>query len=362
MFFIKKNILIGRAALLLFILLALVYYNLFVVNRDIFSNSIIQLTTNQHDHNIYLYNMDLIREGYSLFEFANDKGIAIIYLVLSQALPFLVAPEMELISFLFNCFVLILNYWIYGKIADELGLGLLGRLSFFYNLSLLYFAQLINKDMLTIFVFLLAAYAGMKRKHLLLLLLIPFAAYIRIQLIVFILIFVFLSPDERFKIRFFLVYIMTSLIAAYLSVAAPIIGDDSLGDGFSAYLIDLNNRYLIGYLIFNPVRLLQYIYDAYLSFNIFSENGAIDGAKILRLPQLVLLATLTTYFFKAINRWDIYEKTFVKPLVVTVLAYACTWLMNPTVNARYVMLITPILVLMGLYIRSTQQRKAYSHV
>jgi hypothetical protein len=362
MFRISRRILAGQAAILLYIFLALVYYYLFVVSRNLYSDSILQLATNQHDHDVYLFNMDLVKDGSSLFEFANDKGIASIYLFLSKALPFLVAPDMELISLVFNCSILVLNYWIYGKLADGLGLGLFGRLSFFFNLSLLYFAQLINKDMLTIAIFLTAAYAGMHGRHWLLLLLIPFAAYIRIQLVVFILIFTFLSSTKGLRLRFVIVYILTSLLAAYLSVYFSIIGEDSLGDGFSAYLIDLNNKYLIGYLIFNPVRLLQYIYDAYLSFNIFSENGAIDVAKILRIPQLALLAMLTIYFFKLIKHWNIYSKTVAKPLVVSILAYACTWLMNPTVNARYVMLITPILVLLGLYVRSTYQRRAHSHV
>lgn len=359
---ISRKIIFGWVAMIFFILFAQVYYCLFVVDQYLYSDTIFQFATNQHDHDVYVFNMDLVKDGSSLFEFANDKGIASIYLFLSKALPFLVTPDMELISFVFNCTILILNYWIYGKLADELKLGLFGRLSFFLNFSLLYFAQLINKDMLTIFIFLTAAYAGMKGRHLLLLLLIPFAAYIRIQLVIFILIFVFLSSTKRLGLRFWIVYILTSLLAAYLSVYFSIIGEDSLGDGFSAYLIDLNNKYMIGYLVFNPFRLVQFIFDAYLSFYFFTDNGAIDVAKILRIPQLVLLTMLTPFFCKLINRWGIYSKSVSRPLAITILAYACTWLMNPTVNARYVMLITPILVLLGLYLRSTYQRRAHSYV
>lgn len=347
-------------AFALFFVFCAIYY--IAMPKDFESNSIFENFVNLHDHNVYLLNIDMVKSGESLFEIANDKGIASIYLFLSHIFPFLVTPDMAFLAFIFNCIVLAMSYKVYGNVADILNLGLLGKLSFFVNLSLLYFSQLINKDMLTIFVFLLTAYAGMRGRYWLLLLLIPLAAYIRIQLVVFILIFVFLSSAKILRLRFVIVYILTSLLAAYLSVYFSIIGEDSLGDGFSAYLIDLNNRYLIGYLIFNPVRLLQYIYDAYLSFNIFSENGAIDVAKILRIPQLALLAMLTIYFFKLIKHWDFYSKTVAKPLVISILAYACTWLMNPTVNARYVMLITPILVLLGLYVRSTYQRRAHNHV
>ena len=348
--------------MLFFILSALFYYYFFVSEWNLHPDSIFQFATNQHDHNIYLLNMHLVEKDSDMVEFSNDKGIAIIYLFLSKILPFLILPNMELISLVFNCFILILNYWIYGKLADKLGLGLFGRLSFFLNLSLLYFAQLINKDMLTIFVILVSVYAGTLRRHWLLLFLIPFAIFIRIQLVIYILIFVFLIAAKKVGLRFFIVYIFTSLLATFLWINFPIIGKDALDDGFSSYLIDLNSKYLIGYLIFNPVRILQYIYDVYLSFNIFSENGAIDVSKVLRIPQLTLLAMLTIYFLKLIKHWNIYSKTDAKPLVISILAYACTWLMNPTVNSRYVMLITPILVLLGLYVRTTRQRRAQSYV
>ena len=310
------------------------------------------MAVNRHDHNVYLLNIDLVKEGSSLFELANDKGIASIYIFLSKALPFLVTTDMMLISFIFNITILLLNYWIYGKISDKLNLGLIGRLSFFVNLSLLYFAQLINKDMLTILLFLLATYAGMIGRHWHLLLLIPFAAFIRIQLVIFILIFIFLASAKKISPRFWVVYIFTSLLAAYLSVYFPIIGEDSLGDGFSAYVVNLNNEHLIGYLLFNPIRVFQFIFDAYLSFDIYTESGTIDFAKLLRLPQLILLSVLAPYFYKLYTRWRIYSKSMSRSLVIIILAYACTWLMNPTINARYVMLVTPILVLLGLYVRS----------
>lgn len=357
-----KKVFFGRVALFTFILLATVYYNIFVVNRDRFYNSLLQLATNTHDHYIYLRSIDLVNNGNTIFELANDKGIASIYVFLSEYLPFLVTPDMELISLVFNCFVLVLNYWLYGKLADSLGLGLFGRLSFFANLSLLYFAQLINKDMLTILIFLIAVNFGLRGRYWGLLLFIFIMPFIRFQLIAFILIFIFLSYPKRLWFNFAIVYISTSLFAAYLTVYFPIIGAESLGGGFSAYLVELNQRYFIGYLIFNPIRLLQYFFDAYRSFNIFAENGAIDVAKLLRLPQLVLLGVLSPYFFKLMKYWNTYSQTVAKPFVICILAFACTWLMNPTVNARYVMLITPIMILLSLYVRSTGKGGVHDRV
>ncbi len=297
----------------------------------------------------------MIKSGDNFFEFANDKGIASIYLLLSEIFPFWVTADMIFMAFIFNCITLIGCYWIYGKISDEFNFGFIGRLSFFINLRFLYFAQLINKDMLTIFIFLLSTYAGLRNRHWYLLLLIPFVVFIRIQLVIFILIFVLFSSSNKIKMRFLIVYVVTSVLAGYLSVYFPIIGEDSLGDGFSAYVVDLNQKYFIGYLFLNPIRVIQYIFDAYLSFYFFTESGAVDVAKILRLPQLILLITLTPCFYKLFFYWERFPKIFIKPLTMVVLAYACTWLMNPTVNARYVMLITPILVLLGLYVRRTRR-------
>lgn len=340
-------------ALVFFILLCITYYITSSIVLD--GNQFFDNFVNLHDHDVYLMNIDLVKGGDSLFELANDKGIASVYLFLSQVFPFWVTPDMALLAFIFNCAILVISYKVYGDITYALNLGLVEKLSFFVNLSFLYFAQLINKDMATIFVFLFCAYAGMRGWHWYLLLLIPFAAFIRIQLVVFIFIFIFLISANKVSLRFLVVYILTSLMAAYMSVYFSIIGEDSLGDGFSAYLINLNNEYLIGYLLFNPIRLSQYIFDAYLSFNIFAENGAIDVAKILRLPQLILLAVLAPHFYTLCTRWSSYSKSNARPLVIVILAYACTWLMNPTVNARYVMLVTPILVLLGLYVRSTRR-------
>lgn len=353
---VHKKLFWGWVALTIFIPLSFVYYILFASSQALLSDSILQLAVNQHDHDVYLMNMKWVQEGRTLFELANDKGIASIYLVLSELLPFLVAPDLALLSLVFNCLILILSYWIYGRISDEIGLGAVGRLSFFVNLSLLYFAQLINKDMLTILIFLLTAYAGMRRWHWWLVLLIPFVAFVRIQLVVFIVIFIFLSSTKKVGPRFWITYTVTSLLAAYMSVYFSIIGDDSLGGGFSAYLVSLNNQNLMGYLLFNPIRLLQYVFDAYLSFYFLTHDGTIDVAKVLRIPQLVLLALLAPYFLKVVFHWRSVSKSISKPLVLVFLAYACTWLMNPTINARYVMLITPILVLLGLYMRSVRRR------
>lgn len=358
-FRLRRSTLIGWIFLPLLLLACVGYYFAFAANMNVYDGEtgLFQLALNSHDHYVYLLNMDLLREGDGFFELANDKGIARIYIFLSTLFPFLVDPDLTLISLIFNCVILYGCYWIYADICDQLKLGVLGKLSFFANLSFIYFAQLINKDILTIFAFLLAVQCGTRGRLFPLLIFLPVFLLIRQQLVVFVLIFAFLMSSERPWPRILFLYVTTSLVAGLLSVFASIIGEDSLGEGFSAYLINFNQEYYVGYLLFNPLRVMQYVFDAFASFSFNTETGGVDTAKLLRLPQLIVIILLLKPLSTLITRFGYWLQTPARSLVLVVVAYLLTWLMNPTINARYVMLITPILVLFALYVRSQQMKE-----
>ena len=357
-FMIRRSSLIGWIGLPLLLLCCFAYYDSFAANIDTYDgeSGFFQYALNSHDHYVYLLNIDLVREGESFFELANDKGIAWIYLGLSAMFPFFLNPEFTLISLIFNCLILCCCYLTFAKICDQLELGSLGKLSFFTNLSVVYFAQLINKDMLTILAFLMAVLCGLQKRVFLMLLLLPVLALVRLQLVIFVLIFACLMPSARPWPRILFLYAATSLVAGFLSVFASIIGEDSLGEGFSSFLVDFNQQYYVGYLLFNPVRVLQYVADVFSSFSFGTATGGVDVAKLLRLPQLVVILLLIKPLSSLMTRFGHWLKTPARPLVLVVVAYLLTWLMNPTVNARYVVLITPVLVLLALYVRRQQQK------
>jgi hypothetical protein len=344
-----KLSLVGLVCLPTFVLISYFYgqgfFELFeVLNFDKYLNL--------HDHDVYLKNIDLVKNGEALIEFANDKGIASIYLMLSYTFPFLASEDMKVMAFFFNTIIMVLCYVVYSKIADDLGLGGLGRLSFFIHLSFLYFSQLINKDMLTILYFLMAVRLGMQGRYWVLLLLLPFFVFVRLQLVVFTFILIFFSMGRKFWWKMAVAYIASSMLAGYLSVYHSIIGDESLGGGFNAFVIDLNKSYLIGYVLFNPIRLFQYGVDAYLSFFIFTEDGSVDVAKVMRIPVLILFLYLAPAFVRLIANLNKYIKSPLRPLILVGFAYALTWLMSPIVNARYVMLITPVMLLALLFVKA----------
>lgn len=350
---------IGPLVMPLMLMACLVYYFAFASNLDMYDGDTgyFQLALNAHDHFVYVYGVDRVLDGDIGYEFANDLGIAAIYVFLAKLLPFLVDPNFTLLSLIFNCAALCVCYKVYSDISDRLKLGNIGRLSFFANIYFIYFAQLINKDMLTVLAFLLAVHSGMNRRYWPLLVLIPLFGLVRQQLVIFLLIFVFLMSREKPIRHIVWLYLLTALAAGILSVFASIIGEESLGDGFSAYLIEFNRHYYLGYVLFNPLRVIQYIIDAYSSFALQTPNGGIDTAKLLRLPQLVVLLLLIKPLSTLVTRFRHWlSEPTTRPLVLAVIAYLLAWLMNPTVNARYVMLITPVLVLFGLRVARDRRR------
>jgi hypothetical protein len=327
----------------------------FDLDRYLFREGFFELALNSHDHLVYVATLDALRANGIQYGLNNDFGIAGIYLVLGEFFPFLVNDQLTLLSFMFNTAVLIPTYLLWAKICDFYGLSLNARLAFFLNTSLLYFMQLINKDMLTIFAFLLAVYAGTHRRLFVLVLAVPILFFVRQQLAVFAILFVYFMRTPQPQKRMIFAYVITSVVAGVLSVFASVIGEDSLGDGFSAYLTQLNSQYYIGYLIFNPLRVVQYIVDVYMSFSVFTETGTVDVAKLLRLPQLLLLAALWKPCLEMVRRFNLWLYTPARPLILTVVAYLLAWLMNPTVNARYVMLITPVLVIFAFYVNKIRR-------
>lgn len=318
---------------------------------------IFQYALNAHDHWVYRVKVDIIRYEGARYELTNDLGIAIVYTALAALLPFAVDEQYVLIALLFNCVVLASAWHIYSKICEKLAFEPGASLTFFANLSLLYFAQLINKDMLTIWFFLFAIRAGLENRLMPLLLLLPVAALVRQQLALCLAMYIFLLWVRRPLPWVLVFYALTSILAAFLSVYFPVVGEETLGEGLSSFAVRVNQDYFFsGYLLLNPLRVAQYVHDAYLSFDVLTDTGGLEVAKLLRWPQLLLVALLSPYFIGAIWRFNSHMATQAKPFLLLLVTYLLAWLMNPTVNARYVMLITPVLVLLGLYMRNRSAR------
>jgi hypothetical protein len=324
------------------------------VNEGLFQQEL-----NAHDHNIYLGSVDRITSGdVTAYEVSNDIGIAAIYVGLAWVLPGLVDEQMSVLALVFNCAILVCCYFLHSRICEHYRLGELAKWAFFLNLSLIYFAQLINKDMLTIFAFLLVIDCALNRRMWLVLLLVPVFALVRQQLAIFLLLFLWANAGKRPAFRLGMAYVVTSVAAGFLSYYVSIISEESLEGGFSQFLINFNEKYLIGYLIFNPFRVLQYFFDVYSSFQPFNEFGGLDTAKLLRWPQLVLLTFLLPAVIRAFRHFRRSLSGPERPVVLAVAAFFIVWLMNPTINARYMVLITTLMVILGFCVRKFESTSA----
>jgi len=334
-----------------YFLLCFAYYSVFASDISTYepAEGFFQYPLNFHDHGVYLNTIEYLKDEGFAYQFNNDIGISAIYLATGKLMAFFGIESWELLAFIFNSLVLFGCFILNIAISERLGLRMKGILYFFLNFSFLYFVQLINKDILTIFFLFLAVYSGIARRMWIFILFLPLMFLVRQQLLVFGIIYLLLLPGTRPYIRIFLSYCATSIIAAILTVNINIIGPESLGDGFSRFLVDLNQKYYVGYLFFNFVRVLQYIYAVFSSFDFYTEARGIDVAMILRLPLIIVLLIYSRSLLLSLARFGYWLETPGKYLLLTIVAFLLAWLMNPTINARYVMLIIPIVLIFAVY-------------
>lgn len=350
--FNKTNI-ISSIFFILFILLCVIYYfgcNYFFVNFPYIYNY-----SNLHDHLIYLNNISNIDQGNILLSLNNDFGIAFIYKYIIFCFNFFGINDIELIAFIFNLLTVIIIFRNYLKVCDKLDLTGFTKFLFFLGLQILYFTQLINKDLLTLLFFTLILKWLLNKNYKFIILFSIFFFVVRIQLLIFGIITIYLSFGN-FKRRFIYSYIFTSILGAIISVKSELISDESMGSGFSMFLIEFNrNFFYTGYLIFNPLRVLQFIMDIFMSFNIYTD-GLIDVSKVLRIPLLIGILFLFKQFVYSINNFRVVNDSKVKQIFIILISFSLTWLMNPTINARYVMLIVPFILLFGRYVKINKKQ------
>jgi len=350
---------------LAFVVISTIYFFLFVSGKG-FTYEPIQgyfFPVNIHDHHIYVNYIEKIRDADSFIEllhFNNNTGIALIYLSVINVIELLGGDfPIEDIALLVNVGVFFLAFLSYKNIIKQLKLPYYYLYLFFINVSFIYFAQLINKDSLTILVFFkVIEYSLLGHKKRLFVLFV-LSVFVRIQLPVFIFIYWFLmSKNTGYFKRFFILYIGLALASGFLAkYQLLLMSEETLANGFSYLVFKLNTQFYIGSLLLNPIRVLQYFYDLLLSFS-FYNDGYYDVSRLKNIPQAIIFITLLptillTFFY--------YEKNMRTPasyLMAAIISFFLVWLLNPMVNVRYVLLILPIIILLGFYQLKFNTRRA----
>lgn len=306
---------------------------------------------NIHDHYIYLDYIEKIDNLEDLFGLNNNLGISIIYYLLHQFIYLLGFDiKYEVLALVINLAVLLAVLSSYINIVKLFGLPGYYGLTFFFMTSLVYFSQLINKDSFTILIVLKAIELAKNKHWRNYILLIGLSVFIRFQLPALLLLYAFIVyRQEKQLFRIAGTYILLSLINGFLAkYQTEFFNESTLSDGLSYYVYQLNLKYYIGSIIFNPLRVMQYFYDVLLSFNFIDSDYKIDVSRLKNIPQLftmILLlpfAVLSVINFRSSLKGD--ERYFLNMLF----CFFIIWLFNPTINQRYFICFLPILQLLSL--------------
>ncbi len=341
---------------LVFILISIIYFIYFVDGKGLTYEPIrgYVFPVNIHDHYIYVDYIEKIKNANNLeglLHFNNNTGVALIYLSVINLFEFLgLNIPIERIALLINLSVFFLIFLSYKNIIKQLELPYYYLYLFFLNISFIYFAQLINKDSLTILVFFKVieySFLGSKKRLFFLFML---SILVRIQLPIFMLLYWFLTRSNvNYLKRFIISYVGLCLISGYFAkYQLLLMSEETLANGFSYLVFKMNTEYYIGSLLLNPIRLLQYFYDLFLSFS-FYNNSSYDVSRLKNIPQaLVFIALIPTLIITFIY-YEKNMKTSIRYLMAAIVAFFLVWLLNPMVNVRYILLILPVIILLGFY-------------
>ncbi|WP_337222569.1 hypothetical protein [Vibrio alginolyticus] len=309
--------------------------------------------TNTHDNYVYVREANNISRGIENIGFNNNFGIAFIYSSIFEFFgSFGLNLKYDVLSLWVNCFLILACFITYKKIIKLLGLPYYYVFSFFLFSSLIYFAQLINKDIFTIFIILKGvefAVKGRKKSFFVLALL---SVFVRIQLPVFFVMLGFFSffKTKKYTFWLFFTYTFFALVNGFFAkYQGMFISEETLSDGLSYWVYYLNYNYYVGSFLLNPLRVIQYFYGYLLSFD-FIVGDKLDVSRIKDLPQLLLFLYSVPYFVLAFLNYNrSMNDDRLRVLMSCILSFFLVWLLNPSVSPRYLINFLPIITLISFY-------------
>lgn len=322
-----------------------------------FSSNVFINPVNYHDHYIYSKFIELIRDEIQVFGFNNNAGIAFLYNSLLSLFGLDVDASIW-ISYLVNNVVIFLSFILFCNILTLMKLPFGAFWIFFVNTSIIYFLQMINKDSFSILIIFSLIYFSMKKSKFVIFVVI-FSVIVRLQFLPFCLIFLSMIDGRKFFKKFMTFYVVTSCVAGYVNAKAPIISYESMGSSvgmnISVFVRQMNEQFFVGYLIFNPIRVVQYFYDFIRTLMFFEDGFLIDVSKLKNLLQIIFFLIFFPFVLECVVKIKFYIKTDARYLIVAILSFFLVWLMNPTINNRYFLLVAPLFIFLGYFVFYTRK-------
>jgi len=323
------------------------YFHFYIKNIVNLNPDGVSSFANLHDHLIYEMFIEYILNGESVLVFGNNFGIASIFYSLNEVFGI---NDYIFLSHYVNIFVYLgISLYVF-KVLRYFKYHLVLSLFFSFNPANFYYLSLINKDIFTIFFVLMFIYYLVKKQYFIYFTLAVLSIIIRLQLPLFALTLYFLLSFQNISLKrkIFYLYIISAAAAALLENITSLITmnrmDTSLGLGITKIIRELNTQYYIGSFLLNPVKIIQYFYDYIQAFRYLLEIHRLkDIFNLLFLP--ISLFSLLTYFFLVKKPMEYRLNVFIFVLI----SFFTVWLINPTVNYRYIGIFIPYIIIPGIY-------------
>lgn len=333
-----KNSLYYFAALLLFAVAAYIYgYKLVNSHLNIYNDDEqFAGIANFHDHfeykKIALNNIIFNETNISTL---NVMGISFLYATINKMLDI----QKSSTPFLINICAFFVSGILHKKICDFLKFPKRAYFLFYLNLPMIYYSQLIGKDLLTTALLYSLLFAHLTNRLFLIPVISVLGMLVRIQFglyAIFLLIFKIVKWENH-KFSFFCVYLASSLIGAYSLSFSGAIGDHSeLDFGITSLAHHINNILPVGNLLLNPIRLVQ-------NFVLLISSPLLG--LICNNYYLIMMTPLVFYILYNIK--IISPCFYIKNSKLNQFSFICIMVLlaNPIVNTRYVAQIAPFFVL-----------------
>lgn len=327
-----------------FMALNTAYYALFSVGSGA---KLAQVTfeTLHEDHQEYvnaIYRMEA--DAYE-FGYNNNAGISAIYLLLKK----LFGGDLRLISFVVNNAVFLACFFLCLRLLGQLALPRFWAALLFLNPATVYFSQLINKESFSLLAVLALTLAAARRSWPAFLALALFAGLIRLQLVFFAGALFFLALGGDFLRRSLAAYGVFALGGAFVARQVESFDPSRWDWGVSLANFWLNREFLLGSLLLNPARLVQYLKDLFSSAG-FLQNGIVDLYKFRDLPSAIALAAALPLLAYMCVNVHVYSAGKARAAVAAVTAYLLVLLMNPIIHSRYLFPVLPLILLLSLFV------------
>jgi hypothetical protein len=265
---------------------------------------------------------------------------------------------------------LIVNFLLYaGSLWSFLDLARRLNVSERYLIALafyppfLFFSALVNKDIFLIFILLRLTIAFIEWRLASIIALSLLVGLVRFQYLALPLLAWFLLRG-RFGKRFAVAYIATALAAAQITRSTDFFALEHFNTGgISDLVFALNRDYLIGSLLLNPIRVLQYPLSLAQGWTLVIADEGIDLMKVtegVTFFWFLWVAPGVLRFFRATSRRRIDRASAVLRAMLT--SFVLILLLTSITEPRYLMSLYPILLLCAAKARTMSVRRRRTRI